>query len=219
MSDSILQVNQIKDKGGNATGITIADSTANVSIGTNLAVNTINEVTSANGVTIDGLKVKDYSLMYGSNVGLTIDSSGRTTQPNQPAFSVKKSTTQTNLAHNTYVDISFDSEIFDQGSNFGSNVFTAPVTGRYQLNANIQLLAVDAGATFYQLQIVTSNRGYPLNMSPKFSSGVDYWMVHFVVLADMDSGDTAKLDYYQGAGANNQTDVSSHTYFSGFLVA
>ena len=33
MSDSILQVNQIKDKGGNATGITIADSSANVTIG------------------------------------------------------------------------------------------------------------------------------------------------------------------------------------------
>ena len=33
MSDSILQVNQIKDKGGNATGITVADNTANVTIG------------------------------------------------------------------------------------------------------------------------------------------------------------------------------------------
>ena len=32
MSDSILQVNQIKDKGGNATGITVADSSANVTI-------------------------------------------------------------------------------------------------------------------------------------------------------------------------------------------
>ena len=32
MSDSILQVNQIKDKGGNATGITVADSTGNVTI-------------------------------------------------------------------------------------------------------------------------------------------------------------------------------------------
>ena len=33
MSDSILQVNQIKDKGGNATGITVADTTANVTVG------------------------------------------------------------------------------------------------------------------------------------------------------------------------------------------
>ena len=33
MSDSILQVATIKDKGGNATGITVADSSANVTIG------------------------------------------------------------------------------------------------------------------------------------------------------------------------------------------
>ena len=45
MSDSILQVNTIKDKGGNATGITVADSSANVTIGnltaTSLAGGTI----------------------------------------------------------------------------------------------------------------------------------------------------------------------------------
>ena len=40
MSDSILQVNLIKDKGGNATGITVADTTANVTIN-NLAAGTI----------------------------------------------------------------------------------------------------------------------------------------------------------------------------------
>ena len=30
---SVLQVNEIKDSGGNATGITVADSSANVTIG------------------------------------------------------------------------------------------------------------------------------------------------------------------------------------------
>ena len=40
MTDSILQVNQIKDKGGNATGITVADTSANVTIN-NLAAGTI----------------------------------------------------------------------------------------------------------------------------------------------------------------------------------
>ena len=70
MSDSILQVNQIKDKGGNATGITVADSTANISIGTTLAVNTINEVTSANGVTVDGLSLKDGNVVPASGKGI-----------------------------------------------------------------------------------------------------------------------------------------------------
>ena len=70
MSDSILQVNQIKDKGGNAVGITVADSTANISIGTTLAVNTINEVTSANGVTIDGLSLKDGNVVPANGKGI-----------------------------------------------------------------------------------------------------------------------------------------------------
>jgi len=46
MTDSILQVNQIKDKGGNATGITVADSTANVTIN-NLTATTLTATTAS----------------------------------------------------------------------------------------------------------------------------------------------------------------------------
>ena len=66
MSDSILQVNQIKDKGGNATGITVADSTANV---------TINNLTSSTGFPT---KVTDRTVWYKmfGNSGATLDTSG-----------------------------------------------------------------------------------------------------------------------------------------------
>jgi len=70
MSDSILQVNLIKNKGGTATGITVDNSNANISIGTTLAVNTINEVTSANGVTIDGLSLKDGNVVPAAGKGI-----------------------------------------------------------------------------------------------------------------------------------------------------
>ena len=99
-----------------------------------LTVNTINETTAANGVVIDGLKVKDYSLMYGSNIGLTIDSSGRTTFPNQPSFQFRASTGQTNKSANVTHTVLFGTEVFDIGNNFASNTFTAPVTGKYQFN-------------------------------------------------------------------------------------
>ena len=52
MSDSILQVNQIKDKGGNATGITVADNTANVTIG-NLTATSLAGGTIASAVNIN----------------------------------------------------------------------------------------------------------------------------------------------------------------------
>ena len=54
MTDSILQVNQIKDKDGNATGITVADTTANVTIN-NLAGGAIGSAVTG----FTGIKVID----------------------------------------------------------------------------------------------------------------------------------------------------------------
>ena len=54
--------------------------------------------------------------------------------PNQPAFLVK-ATAVTNFAKDTMNTVVFGTETFDQGADFSSNTFTAPVTGRYQLNA------------------------------------------------------------------------------------
>ena len=62
MSDSILQVNQIKDKGGNATGITVADSTANVTIG-NLTATSLAGGTIASAVNFP-TKVTDRTDFY-----------------------------------------------------------------------------------------------------------------------------------------------------------
>ena len=64
MSDSILQVNQIKDKGGNATGITVADTTANVTIN-NLAAGTI-----GSGVNFP-TKVSDRTILYMATINGT----------------------------------------------------------------------------------------------------------------------------------------------------
>lgn len=187
-----------------------------------LTVNTINETTAANGVVIDGLKIKDYSLMYGSNIGLTIDSSGRTTQPNQPAFLAQPSSNQLNLAKDSYVDIVLGTERFDRGSNFASSVFTAPITGIYQLSMSIGLQNnVDKNADFYQMEISTSNRDYAWIIDPNFESSIGtptYWHSTLSVLADMDANDTAKIRFFQGGGSV-QTDIGTNTLLSGFLVA
>ena len=62
MSDSILQVNLIKDKGGNATGITVADSSANVTIG-NLTATSLAGGTIASGVNFP-TKVTDKTYFF-----------------------------------------------------------------------------------------------------------------------------------------------------------
>ena len=62
-----------------------------------------------------------------------IDSSGRITKPNQPAFSVRRNSAQ-DIPHNTNTKVQWNTEIFDVGGHFDSSTnfrFTAPVAGKY----------------------------------------------------------------------------------------
>ena len=99
MSDSILQVNQIKDKGGNATGITVADTTANVTIG-NLTATTaaINAGTIGDNVNLSN----KYYLQLKLTNNFAFPSAGRyiaTTGTTDPYFTMTGDTT--NLAPDT----------------------------------------------------------------------------------------------------------------------
>ena len=113
----------------------------------------------------------------------------------------------------------FGTEIFDQGGNFTNSIFTAPVTGKYQLNALVRAGQIDEGATYVRVYVRTSNRLYHsiydldgLNADPS------YWMFNLSVLADLDAGDTADLLWNQVGGVVS-TDIHTSTVFSGYLVA
>ena len=149
---------------------------------------------------------------------MTIDNDGIVTKPNQPSFLVRKSAVQSNISINSWVTISFDVEHFDQNANFSGNAFTAPVTGRYQLNASVRF-NVDDAATYYHVEINTSNRVHRTTDHTKnFANGdIDYYTQSISILADMDAGDTAFLRIYQNGGAAI-TDINTDTRFSGFLA-
>jgi hypothetical protein len=153
---------------------------------------------------------------------MRIDTSGRVTMPYQPAFYATPSSAQTNLlANNSLVTVAMGTEIFDVGSNFASNTFTAPVTGKYQLNLSLYLLDVDTAATYVLVGIITSNRNYINIVAPKYASDPAYLTQNISTLADMDAGDTAYIFYQQSGGAA-QTDVDADTrasFFQGYLVA
>ena len=156
----------------------------------------------------------------GSPSNMVIDSSGRVTMPSQPAFQVRQNAIQTNIAINTAVTVTWQTEIFDQGANFASNTFTAPVTGKYQLNAHLLLDNVDSASSYYQLILNTSNRLYYDTMDPGISAAdYSYQTINHSVLADMDAGDTAIVTIVQGTGTA-QSDINGTTsVFSGYLVA
>jgi len=149
-----------------------------------------------------------------------IDNDGIVTMPLQPAFLVRKNADQNNLAVNT-VDITFQTEIFDQNADFASNAFTAPVTGRYQLNAQIRLDNVDTAADYYQIKILTSNRELTNIFDPGvLASDAVFWTLNLSQLCDMDASDTAKVQIRQVSGSA-QTDIGNNgsSWFSGYLVA
>ena len=147
-----------------------------------------------------------------------ISSAGEVTKPLQPAFSVNPSSTQSNLANNT--QIAFGTENFDVGSNFASNTFTAPITGKYQLNLQLRLNDIDSAASYIFVQVQTSNRNYQSIFDPgEFNGDLTYFYMHISAVADMDASDTASVHFYQPDGTA-QTDVETGgTNFSGCLLA
>ena len=140
------------------------------------------------------------------------------TMPNQPAFQVQPSTDQLNLGDNT--QIVFGTERFDQGDDFASNTFTAPVTGKYLLAFHGRIDDIDSAASWVRAEIITSNKDYKSSIiDPRaFDADAVYWNFAQTVLADMDAGDTAICQFGKSGGAA-QSDVNTgDTFFSGYLV-
>ena len=152
-----------------------------------------------------------------STTVLQMVDTGAVIAPAQPAFLVQPSATQSNITTGSAVTVVFGTEIFDQGGDFASNTFTAPVSGRYQLNYAIELENVDTAATYYYIVLKTSNRDYNVNLTPGFSSDLSYYSMTYSVLADMDASDTAYVQLAQ-SGGTAQTDINANSKFSGFLA-
>ena len=117
----------------------------------------------------------------------------------------------------TLPTIAFGTERFDQGGNFASNTFTAPVAGKYQLNAIIGFTNLDSAASTYQLAIVTSNDTYFSYVDPDFGQDSGNYSIGISVLADMDASDTASVTIRTSDGTA-QADILVESFFSGYLA-
>ena len=180
------------------------------------------------GDTVKGQVKSDASsnliLRAGStNDALKIDTNGHITKPLQPAFSVHKSNAdQSNIAEGVAVTITFAGERYDQNSDFASNTFTAPVTGKYFFNLTVRLKQVDDAVHYYYILIKTSNINYGSIFDTRvFDTDSAFFTMQTSILADMDANDTAYAVVLQEASGVVQTDIHgdpSYTYFTGHLV-
>ena len=145
---------------------------------------------------------------------MRIDSIGAITKPLQPAFNAHSSPAQT-VGSTSDTTVVLGTEVFDQNADFASNTFTAPVTGRYQLNGLATVTDLDDEYCYFQ--IITSNRTYGGVHQVPSTSGAEYEMMSTSCLADMDAGDTAYLN------VNSESDTSfdlrgGECEFTGFLA-
>ena len=205
--------------------------TSNATVGGNINLPTANTFLLGAGhnvIQVDSTR----TYLYGGTNGVqfrsadnstvlgAINNLGQMTKPLQAAFMAQPASTQSNLAvAGSGVNIDLGTERFDVGGDFANNTFTAPVTGKYALNALFYMNAVDSGTTYYEFTIKTSNRVYGLVVYVGAGGSVDHAYATWSssVIADMDASDTAYLHYYQ-AGGTQQTDVSTGTYFMGYLL-
>ena len=184
-------------------------------IGSTAGFQTINSAGSA--LTGFGIRASEIRFATDSSEKMRIDANGAITMPLQPAFFVHPASDQNDIAVNSDVTVVFGTEVFDQNADFASNTFTAPVTGKYQLNLMLKLQNVDSASSYYYAAFNTSNLFISAWLDPDFGQDSVYHTITATVLADMDANDTVTAIVRQGSGTQ-QTDVDTQSYFSGFLA-
>lgn len=152
----------------------------------------------------------------GGTLRRTMSSAGERTLPTQPAFNAYPTSNQENIAVNSDVTVVLGSERFDQNDDFASNTFTAPVTGRYQLNVSLYIRNIPADAVYLYMKLVTTLKTYGTIFT--INHALADHSLTLSILADMNDTNTAYVTLKQSAGTQ-QTDIDSGlTTFSGFLA-
>jgi hypothetical protein len=165
--------------------------------------------------------------LSGSTEIWRMTTAGERTMPLQPAFLAYLASDDLNVTGNaTLYTIGTNTaltERYDQNGDFNTNgTFTAPVTGRYNLTAQVTMVATSmGGSNIYYIQIVTSNFTYAF--SQQKSAAIEAFKTnHMSVLADMDAGDTAVIKMAVTAIGADTADVDGSTngitFFSGNLA-
>ena len=126
----------------------------------------------------------------GTTANIVIDENGHVNKPLQSACLIQKSANQ-NVDSTSLTVISFDTEKFDQNADFGSNTFTAPVTGKYLITCCLDTFNAHSGG-YLRVDIVTSNTTFQQYGTIDTGSN-EYFSRNFSAVCDMDASDTAQV--------------------------
>ena len=229
---------------GNANALFVEGATDQVGIGTNdparpLSVfhatapyvqvaNNTSGIAAADGFQLQLVAADLYQWNYengfqrfGTNnaTSMNISAAGEITMPRQPAFLARPASNQSNIPINANTTVVLGSEVYDIGGNFASNTFTAPVTGKYQLNVKLNFASVDVSSEYVNVYLAASNRSIVFTYGSSAGDADTYQTVAFSILMDMDASDTAYIYINLPNQGQAIMDVTTDSKFSGYLVA
>lgn len=210
---------------GTASAISVgAGTTVDVISPCTISSSNTNAVTGAGTLILGTLLFSSSSsLINTTTVTAHQTSNGISRSTLQPAFLATHSVAQNNVTGNsTEVTVNFTTEIFDQNSNYdGTNLFTAPITGRYQFNLSVFINDASTSTSGY-VYLNASNRALiGGSMGPFPLGAAATYQLSTSCLVDMDAGDTANVRTAVGGMAGATADIPanvSNTWFGGFLV-
>lgn len=150
--------------------------------------------------------------------------SGVRTMPLQPAFQVWATSAQTNVTGDgTPYVIQYATEIGDQGSNFSTPNFTAPVTGIYFFCSTLAMTGLGPAHTFMRSRIIINgdeNSGVAYAESnPHAISYATSSAFSGSVVYPLNAGDQISVYFQVNNGAKTVSLTIDNSFFSGFLIA
>ena len=160
----------------------------------------------------------------GTTAAQVIDVAGQITNPLQPSFLAYLASSATNKTGNgTAYTLGTDAltEVYDRNADFNTNgTFTAPVTGIYDLRAQVTITGATIATTFV-ISIVTTARTYTKTFIK--AAGSQDESVDISCLADMSATNTATVTITVSGEAADTDDIKGgaalETFFCGKLVA
>ena len=157
----------------------------------------------------------------GGTTAMTVDSSGRVTKPQTPAFHVGLASAQT--LSTTAATVLFEdrgtsyNNFLQGGITISSGVITVPVAGVYQFNTLIRANSVGSGfitAKISRNSVLSSEAvGYIIIGNTR---STDYDNLTGSTVYNMSASDTVKIE--MKTSADTSWNVGTQSEFSGFLI-
>ena len=157
----------------------------------------------------------------GGTTAMTIDTSGRVTKPQTPAFHVGLASAQT--LSTTAATVLFEdrgtsyNNFLQGGITISSGVITVPIAGVYQFNTLIRANSVGSGfitARIMRNSMSGSEEGGYIIIGNTRST--DYDNLTGSTVYNMNASDTVKIE--MKTSADTSWNVGTQSEFSGFLV-